>query len=519
MTLSWIKTLSVQSIMLDEAMEDVLCSWSLGYEDWKDLEEFHSSPTLIQTPSPLPSGPSQLLPLHGLEYPQSSDNLERPGDSSLFQNQVTKLQLKLVTAKTAYSTLEGAFCELACNVQLVHADPMTFTSASISPTSSTNQLSPVNKNDYPGVIFWTHADWDKWQTTSQGLKQKGKHRPAAFLEDKNGEAITEESLDIICKTIHGLWFKFTTKGLLATSWSKMMHLTRTLFHSIMEEKHPLFRLATDSWKLDLLCSTAYPSWRKNHLDADSNLLKQLKKVKQEDDNIDYCSSIKRTCSPDSEGASALKHVKDESTGPLLPVNSDIPTSQPVLLEGSPSPIKTNLPLADSNTSIPPLFKLLEAEKENEAPLALATMPLTLSRIVLTNPLASLTCRPLSKSTTTSLGPSDSVLKPAMASPSITVDLTGTNTPLSPCIPTTLSPQSDVLAAAMSSKKAMKMCPGPKKNAQNLCAFCWLKQVNAAGSTNEFNVYYSKLNEVQIKSYDTEAKQLSLRISRNKMQAG
>ncbi|KAG2740197.1 hypothetical protein P692DRAFT_201872589 [Suillus brevipes Sb2] len=93
-----------------------------------------SSPPLIQTPSPLPSGPSQLPPLHGLEYPQSSDNLERPGDSSLFQsgysnsnsyintlqNQVTQLQLELVKAKTAYSTLEGAFRELARNVTPCH---------------------------------------------------------------------------------------------------------------------------------------------------------------------------------------------------------------------------------------------------------------------------------------------------------------------------------------------------------------------------------------------------------------
>ncbi|KAG2740200.1 hypothetical protein P692DRAFT_20822824 [Suillus brevipes Sb2] len=401
----------------------------------------------------------------------------------------------------------GAFRELARNVHLVNADPMTFTSASISPTSSTTRLSPVDKNDYPGVIFWTRADWDKWQTTSQGLKQKGKRGPAAFLEDKNGEAITEESLDIIRKTIRGLWFEFAVKRLLATSWSKTMHSTRTLFHSIMEEKHPLSKLATDGWKLDLLCSTAYPSWRKNHLDADGNLLKQSKKVKQEDDNIDYRSSIKRTHSPDSEGGSASKRVKDESTGPLLPVNSDILTSQPVLLEGSPSPINTNPLLAESDTSIPPPLKLPEAEKENEAPLALGTIPPTLSRIVLTNPLTGLTRRPLTKSTTASLGPSDSVSKPAMAPPSITVDPTGTNIPLPPCIPTTLPPQSDVLAAAMSSKKGVKMRPGPKKNARNLCAFRWLKQVNAAGSTNEFNLYYSKLNEVQINSYDTEAKQL------------
>jgi hypothetical protein len=56
-----------------------------------------------------------------------------------------------------------------------------------------------------------------------------------------------------------------------------------------------------------------------------------------------------------------------------------------------------------------------------------------------------------KSTTASLGPSDSVSKPMMASPSITA--------------TTLPHSEDVLAATVSSKKAVKMRPGPKKNAR------------------------------------------------------
>jgi hypothetical protein len=204
----------------------------------------------------------------------------------------------------------AAFQELARSVQLINADPMNFTSTGISPTAPpTKKLPPIDKDDYPDVLFWTRADWDKWQMTSQGLKQKGKRGPAAFLEDDNGEPITEESLDTIRKTIRGLWFEFAVKGLLATTWSKTIHSTRTLFHSVMEEKHPLFRLAIDGWKLDLLCSTAYPSWRKNHLDADGNLLKQSKKVKQEDNDIDYRRGTKRTCSPSFEGGSALKHMK------------------------------------------------------------------------------------------------------------------------------------------------------------------------------------------------------------------
>ncbi|KAG2032498.1 hypothetical protein BDR03DRAFT_985634 [Suillus americanus] len=222
-----------------------------------------ASPTL-HTPPPLPLGPTGLPSLHGLEYSpgllDSNDSLEHQDNSSLFQNCTNQLQLELLQAKTAFSTLEAAFQELTRSIQLVNADPMNFTSTSISPTAPlTKQLPRIDKNDYPDVLFWTCADWDKLQMTSQGLKQKGKCGPTAFLEDNNGEPITEESLDTIHKTICGLWFEFAVKGLLATTWSKMIHSTRTLFHSVMEEKHPLFRLAMDSWKLDLLCSTAYPS--------------------------------------------------------------------------------------------------------------------------------------------------------------------------------------------------------------------------------------------------------------------
>ncbi|KAG2074354.1 hypothetical protein BDR04DRAFT_1151048 [Suillus decipiens] len=49
-----------------------------------------------------------------------------------------------------------------------------------------------------------------------------------------------------------------------------------------KNKHPLFRLAVDGWKPDLLCSTSYPSWQKNYLNINGDHVKQSKKVKQED---------------------------------------------------------------------------------------------------------------------------------------------------------------------------------------------------------------------------------------------
>ncbi|KAG1864468.1 hypothetical protein C8R48DRAFT_672543 [Suillus tomentosus] len=516
------------------------------------------------------------------------------------QNRVNQLELELLQAKSAFSTLQAAFQELAHSVQLVNADPMNFTHTSITPaTSSIKQLPPIDKMDFPDVRFWTRADWDKWQTTSQGLKQKGKRGPMAFLEDEDGEPITEELLDIIRKTIRGLWFEFGVKGLLATTWSKIIHSTRILFHSIMEERHPLFRLAMDGWKLDLLCSIAYPSWRKNHLDADGNLLKQSKKVKQEDNDIGYRGSTRRSRSPDFEGASASKRIKNDSTVPFTKVEDTSPLivkgkstkpltvkshsdgtldPQPMLLEDSSATTSSDASLPLIATPIPPPFN--KVEKENQPP--------THACIVLTNPLitnhntihsAGLTRQPLVKSavptttivldtpetvpssklapvptpttgttvldtsetvpssslklasvptttavldtsetipnsklvpvptTTIVLNTSEAVLSSKLAPLSPSKNTDPINIPFLPGIPAALPQVNDAtVPTTASSKKPVKMRPGPTKKGRNLCALRWLKQVTP-GSTNEFNAYYSRLNETQIQSYDREAKEL------------
>ncbi|KAG2357613.1 hypothetical protein BDR07DRAFT_1490496 [Suillus spraguei] len=363
---------------------------------------------ILHNLAPLPAGPTW-VPSHSFDY--SNTHI------IALQNHVNQLQLELLQAKSAFSTLQAAFQELAHSVQLVNADPMNFSCASISPTTSSSikQLPPINRMDFPNVLFWTRADWDKWQTTPQGLKQKGKCGLMALLEDKNGKSM-----------------------------------------------NPLT-------------------------------------------------------------------VESHSDGSLNP--------EPMLLEGSPT-ITSNASLSLIVTPIlPPLPKV---EKENQ--------PLTHACIFLTNPLMGLTCWPLVKSavlTTTTvlntskavpslkLAPAPNVLntskavrssklvpaptvlntskavpssKLALLSPSKSTD--PINTPFIPGIPVAVPQINDtaVPTTTASSKKPVKMWPGPTKKGCNLCALHWLKQVTP-GSTNEFNAYYSKLNEMQVQSYDREAKEL------------
>lgn len=199
-------------------------------------------------------------------------------------------------------------------MRLVNPDPTLLgTTACISESpraSSSIQISPpVSKHDYPNIRFWTRAEWEEWRATPTGLRQKVTRGPAPYLEHENGEAVTEELLDSIRKTIRGIWFEFGTKGLLPMTWSKLIHSSRLLFHNIVENKHPLFRFAADGWKLDLLCSTSYPSWRKNHLNANGDYVKQSKKAKQEDNTDIELDSQGKKRLRSSEPELSKKRVK------------------------------------------------------------------------------------------------------------------------------------------------------------------------------------------------------------------
>ncbi|KAG2032281.1 hypothetical protein BDR03DRAFT_1015402 [Suillus americanus] len=69
-----------------------------------------------------------------------------------------------------------------------------------------------------------------------------------------------------------------------------------------------------------------------------------------------------------------------------------------------------------------------------------------------------------------------------------------------------SASNNKLAAKVDGKK--KMRPGATKNAQNLCAWHWLKQVNEmSGTTEEFHMYWAALTPTQQDEYKANAERL------------
>ncbi|KAG2058369.1 hypothetical protein BDR06DRAFT_1004551 [Suillus hirtellus] len=353
--------------------------------------------------------------------------------------------------------------------------------------------------DFPDVQFWTCADWDKWQTMSQGLKQKGKRGPMAFLEDEDGEPITEELLDFIRKTICGLWFEFGIKGLLATTWNDS-----TVPFTKVEDTSPLIVKGKSMKPLSI------KSHSDGTLDPQPMLLEDSSATTSSDASLPLIATpIPPPFNKVEKENQPLTHACIVLTNPLAGltcqplVKSAVPTTTIVL--DTPKTVSSSklvpVPTTTTGTTVLDTSKTVPSSS-----LKLASVPTTTAVLNTSKTIPNLKLVPV-PTTTIVLNTSEAVLSSKLAplSPSKNMDLI--NIPFLPGIPAALPQVNDAtIPTTASSKKPVKMWPGPTKKGWNLCALRWLKQVTSS-STNEFNAYYSRLNETQIQSYDREAKEL------------
>jgi hypothetical protein len=77
---------------------------------------------------------------------------------------------------------------------------------SLSGSSLTTSYMPhekPEKDDYPGVQFWTRADWTKFDDNTDVSKDLG--RGMQFLEDKDSCVITPMQASLICDQACSIW--------------------------------------------------------------------------------------------------------------------------------------------------------------------------------------------------------------------------------------------------------------------------------------------------------------------------
>ncbi|KIJ07607.1 hypothetical protein PAXINDRAFT_19210 [Paxillus involutus ATCC 200175] len=138
---------------------------------------------------------------------------------------------------------------------------------------------------HPNIKFWNRADWAKWSERAEN-QLKSTRGIIPYLEGEHGEAISAMKVKAIRGSMRDAWNELASRGLSPVSWGRASTTARKLFRALMEGDWPIFKLCNDAWKLEYLACTAYPGWKRAHLDNDGKL---KKKVNDKEDNDSDCS--------------------------------------------------------------------------------------------------------------------------------------------------------------------------------------------------------------------------------------
>ncbi|KAG2340366.1 hypothetical protein BDR05DRAFT_950449 [Suillus weaverae] len=355
------------------------------------------------------------------------------------------------------------FQQLVSGIQLPQTDSDLKLDSIIPP------FQPITKCPtcltHPCVQFWTNEDFTAWLDSPDGLRaNRGK---VPYLEDENGDPLTDTIIKSIWKLLHGAWAELIRRKLASKTWGKVSATARQVVHTLMENTYPLFKLSDNGWKLDYLISSSYSAWRQNHIDDYGNWKK--KDIDDKEDENEESSG----CSYNTKG----KKCKQPKS-----LKSDVPEKK---MKGC-TVSNCSFPREYPTTSIEYLSCRANGEGEYSPP------PHPIIKINMTNPLSML-----------ALAAVGTMIPPLP--PSIDPPLT-----LSAPCPTAMKgpgKAGDATNERGSKISKGKMRPTQTKNGCNLCAHCWLKQVESNKTTEEFSVYYLDLLADQRKKYDTEAAEL------------
>ncbi|KAG1742885.1 hypothetical protein EDB19DRAFT_1827590 [Suillus lakei] len=119
------------------------------------------------------------------------------------------------------------------------------------------------------------------------------HRKVSYLEDENGDPLTNMIVKAIWKLPHGAWAELVRCKLALKTWGKATATARQIVHTLMENTYPLFKFADDGWKFNYLMSMLYSAWRRNHINDDEDWKKKhVDNDDEEDKSNGYSSNTK-----------------------------------------------------------------------------------------------------------------------------------------------------------------------------------------------------------------------------------
>ncbi|KAG1743384.1 hypothetical protein EDB19DRAFT_1827296 [Suillus lakei] len=515
---------------------------------------------------PSPLSPDMLLPD---PFPDSGPPQRQFHQSAYMQDHQAlleccrALELREIQLTTERDTIRSMFECLAGAVQLSKSDPFQLNDSNVIGPTSHGSSRPTHQQ-YPKIRFWSQDNFIEWlDTASSQTTDCGK---IPYLEDENGDPVPEKTVKAIRKLLLGWMATASARQLIHT----LVENAYPLF-KFADDGWKLDYLATTSypsWRrnnFDGDNRKSRDSIKKEDDDADND---------DNDDNDDNTSSNeqtgkKRKRSTASESiepqvsSKKNKVVPTSLTPPLsapaaLPVPViDVPrplTSLTVDRAGSESGNAPSSPdlgiscpkskpgLANTKNATEPIESTTEPPVDSES----TTKPLADSEST-TEPLTDSknTIEPVTDSDETATNISNASSKPrpvhtpkplriTLPNPLSVLALAAAKVIIPPSPPAELDPSPPLQShgpgdppledgAGLKVKKEKviktsgksKMRPSPKQNGRNLCAHRWLKQIKTNGTTDEFCVYYSNLDEEQRKEYDNEANTLATEKKWNK----
>lgn len=111
---------------------------------------------------------------------------------------------------------------------------------------------------YPKLRFWTQSKYNEWTNTPEA--HANARYKFAFIEDEQGNGVSDSTLKAIRKTIQGGWAELVSKTMAPKSWGKANASAKELVYSLTYQAFPFLQLAENHWKIELLCSLDYPGW-------------------------------------------------------------------------------------------------------------------------------------------------------------------------------------------------------------------------------------------------------------------
>lgn len=131
---------------------------------------------------------------------------------------------------------------------------------------------PLDPNDYPSVRFWSPSQWTSLSQPPKG----GIAARLRFLEDEDGEMITEERVDEMRACVHAAFSELhelaPDKNFLPKTWAKGSsgRAVVTACHSELRRRFEEFTFCSGEWKARSFMVEWYPGWVRNHLNSDSD---------------------------------------------------------------------------------------------------------------------------------------------------------------------------------------------------------------------------------------------------------